>query len=524
MKDQVIQWYHNKWIVSIVSGILLGLSFPPFPFPFLIIPALLGLFRLMELTETGRELAYVSYPAFLIWNIIGTYWLTMATVAGGIAAILANSALMTIPLGLMRYVHHRISSHSLSALLVAALWVTYEFLHHRWDLSWPWLTLGNAFANSTVIIQYISITGVLGISFWIILSSYLLYRWINQTNPKLLVATASVFLIPALASAIFYYTVYSTDYDDTIETAVLQPNYDSYQHMAGYPDALTPLKELLEKTDTVITDQTEVIFWPENALQESIRQDFRGDLEREIDEKVNQWGIPLITGTAYVVLYDDNNDVPRVTRGSFQGRPYNIFNAAVAFFPGNRQDEHYEKIELVPVVERFPFVDTFAMLDVASLLDWGSFAGYGQGAEHTVFDINGRQVPALICYDSVYPETVAQFVRNGADMITVVTNDGWWGETSGHIQHYDYARLRAIENRRTVVRSANNGISGVILPNGDIEIRTEYWTRDGFVYDVPVIEDQTFYTRYGDWLGTLSTAGTLLLFGWMGWSRYSRKY
>ncbi len=518
MKDIFFRLYNNKWAVSIASGILLGLSFPPFPFPFLMIPALLGLFRLMDLTESGKELAYVSYLGFLIWNIIGTYWLTFATIAGGVAAILANSALMTIPLALMRYIHKSTQSHLWSTLFVAAAWVAYEFLHHRWDLSWPWLTLGNSFSNAVMIIQYISITGVLGISFWLVASSYLIHRLIQApARPLTIAAPAVLFGLPIL-SVVMYFS-YEIEADRKVETAILQPNYDSYQQMAGYPDAITPLSELLEKTDTLITDNTEVIFWPENALQESLREDMQGELDMKIEEYVESWQVPLITGTAYIVLYDED-EAPLVTRGEFLGRRYNIFNAAVAFYPGGRQNEHYEKAELVPFVERFPFIETLVRLDVFTNFDWGSVAGYGRGYEPTLFDINGTEVPALICYDSVYPEWVSQFVRNGAGMITVITNDGWWGETSGHIQHYDYARLRAIENRRTTLRSANNGISGVILPNGDVEIRTEYWTRDGFTYEVPIIEDQTIYTRFGDWLGRLSLVLSFGVIGLILWRRF----
>ncbi len=517
MKQEITRLYENKWAVSVASGILLGLSFPPFPFPFLIIPGFFALFRLMQLTFTGKELAYVSYPGLVIWNIITTYWLSFATVAGGIASILANAALMTIPLGLIRYVHYRFQSHTISTLLIAALWVSYEFLHHRWDLSWPWLTLGNAFANSAPIIQYISITGVLGISFWLISVTYLLFRWVNSGSKSLLAATILVLVIP-VAGSYLYYLNYTPEYEETMETAILQPNYDSYQDFAGYPDAITPLRELLDQTDSVITEETEVVFWPENALQDNITENFQSDLVTEIDERVSDWRIPLITGTAYVVLYDDQN-APQLTRGTFRGRPYNVFNSAVAFEPGSTTNQHYKKIELVPVVERIPFVNTLNRLDVFSFFDWGALAGYGKGTEHTLFDINGAGVPALICYDSVYPETVGTFVDDGANFITVITNDGWWGNTSGHIQHFDYARLRAIENRRAVLRSANNGISGVILPNGDVEIRTEYWTKDGFVYDVPLKENKTIYTRYGDWIGRLSIAGVFIFFVSTGWGR-----
>jgi apolipoprotein N-acyltransferase len=119
----------------------------------------------------------------------------------------------------------------------------------------------------------------------------------------------------------------------------------------------------------------------------------------------------------------------------------------------------------------------------------------------------------------VYPGWIRKFVQNGAGFITVITNDGWWGNTSGHEQHFSYARLRSIEFRRWVVRSANNGISGVIAPDGSVKKRTEYWASTAFRYQVPVLTNQTIYARFGDWLPiglliiSLGAIGYLLIFG-----------
>ena len=110
------------------------------------------------------------------------------------------------------------------------------------------------------------------------------------------------------------------------------------------------------------------------------------------------------------------------------------------------------------------------------------------------------KTPGLICYDSVYPSWIREFVRDEASFITIITNDGWWGNTSGHHQHFAYARLRAIEFDRWIARSANNGISGIIAPGGQIMQQTDYWVRTGFTGQIFNLSTQTFYTRFGDWL------------------------
>ncbi len=502
MKVSFSDLWNHKWMVSLAAGLMLALSYSPLPFPFplMAIPGMIWLFRLTDLTRSAREMAYVAYPGLVLWNLITTYWLMFATIAGGVAAILANSAIMTLPLMLIWHLRHRSLPLTATSLMVPAVWVTYEFLHFRWDLSWPWLSLGNSFATAPWLVQYIPITGMLGITFWIVLGAWAIYR--KAPLPAVLI----ILLIPT-AGSLIRYTVYNPVPTDHVEIAVLQPNYDSYLHLAGYPDVIEPLDELLEYTDQIITPETDAIFWPENALQGLIRQDYPGDSDRIIRQFVDTWDTPLITGSSFLRRYPPGEEPP-VVRGEFAGRPFNIYNAALGFYPDGRLD-FYKKAKLVPMVERFPFVHTMSRLDYFGWIDWSDVAMFGKGTSLDMFDVDGYNVPALICYDSVYPDWVRRFVKNDAAFLMVITNDGWWGRTSGHIQHFEFARLRAVETGRTVLRSANNGLSGVIYANGDVTLKTEYWTRDRFVYQVPVYEHKTFYVRYGDWIGWLSLLLTL---------------
>ncbi len=503
----LIDFWNKKWLVSLAAGLLLGLSFSPFPFPFglLVIPAFLCLFRLTDLTASAREMAYVSYAGLLLWNLISTYWLMFATVAGGVAAILANAAIMTLPLMVFWHMRHRSIPLWLTSLLVPAVWLTYEFLHFRWDLSWPWLSLGNTFATAPWLVQWISVTGMLGITFWVVLCAWLLYQSAPRT-PLLL-----VFLVP-MAGSLLIYAVHHPEPVDHIEVAIMQPNYDSYLHLSGYPDAITPLEELLDLTDQVITPQTRAVFWPENSIKALIVQGYPGQADRLIHQYVQQWEIPLIAGSSFLRRYESGSEPP-VIRGHYGGKPFNIYNSALGFHPVGDMD-FYKKAKLVPLVERFPFAHTFSRLDRFGWIDWSELAMFGKGRRTDMFDVDGLAVPALICYDSVYPDWVRRFVKKDAAFIVVITNDGWWGNTSGHIQHYEFARLRAVETGRTVLRSANNGLSGVILANGDVAVKTTYWTRDQFTYSVPVYEHTTFYVRHGDligWICLLLAAASLVL-------------
>lgn len=501
-----IRLWDRPWVLSVTAAVLLALSFPPFNAAVLQIPAFLCLFRICTLCETKRAVILYAYPSFVLWNLLTTYWLMMATVAGGLAAILANAALMLIPLLLIRRFQQSDLNPVLSSFFAAAIWVSYEFLHHNWDLSWPWLTLGNAWSNLTGVIQYISATGVLGISFWIVFTSALFYAYIQHSeNRNYLITATAVFLLFPFFSVISMITMNYAD-DEALQVTIVQPNSNSYLPHGGEPslDALT--NKLLRLSNEARTDGTDLIIWPENAVDTSLR--VTDPRFNAIRDSLQSWETTLITGAGLIETYDAGEEMPEVVRESGGGVLYNVFNAAL-FLKPNEPTEIYRKGRLVPIVERFPFVTYFQRLDVFQWVDWGTLVGYGLGQEPTLFTVDDHKTPALICYDSVFPGWVNQFAHAGAGFLTIITNDGWWGDSAGHIQHFAYARLRAIEQRMWIARSANNGISGIISPDGKVQKETEYWTETAFTSTIYNSDYQTFYNRFGDWLGYFSLISTI---------------
>lgn len=540
--------YASNWWTSILAGVLLGVSFSPFNIALLTIPGFMLLFRIADRCLSMREVMYFTFPGFLVWNIIGTYWLTWATPAGGVAAIVANAILMTIPFGIIHLIRRAGLRLISAAFLSAMTWVAYEYLHLHWDLAWPWLMVANAFANFPILVQYITFTGPLGISFWVIFSAALLqlpryltdeptaeqalaeaekaesdssdstteapvnvslkgsYTIFQRFNPIYL---ALIFAFPLFSTAQFF--LYNEKPVDVIEVVVAQPNYDSYLPDAGYDDTSVALNELVALTASVVSDSTRAIFWPENAIMIPI---FGTGTRYPVGQLLNyasNWSAPIISGATWYRYYEED-EIPVVHRVNAAGNPFNVYNAAIGFMPDGEL-KFYEKAKLVPIVERFPFIDLLGHWE-NRWFDWGSLSGYGRGTEMVNFPVAGTSSPALVCYDSVFPGWVRESVFQGAGFITVVTNDGWWGDTSGHIQHFDFARLRAIENRRAVVRSANNGISGLIDSRGTVLARTDYWVQTALALQVPVHEELTFYTRYGDWLGVLSIIFTVIAILW----------
>ena len=501
MTTTIRYFWNHKWLLSLLSGILLGLSFPPFPFPFLQFPAWILIFRVISLSGTAKEAAYYLYPGFLIWNCIVSYWLMMASLAAGIAAIVANAVLMSLIVMLQFKAQKKLKNGWLIAVLQTAFWVSFEYLHHHWDLSWPWLTLANGWSDWPAVVQYISTTGFWGISFWVMLSCALFYQAIRLQQKKLKIAAFFLLgLFPALSLVQLPFV--TTQSDEKVNVVVAQPNLDSYQPFGGLGSSQKALNLLFTISDSVRLDNTDLVLWPENGIHPNLSNlntnDAAANLaKKKLKTKARQWNTPIVGGTGYIEFYD-KDEHPVLPQYSNE-TPYLVYNAALGFYPDG-QIQVYRKHNLVTVVERFPFVHFFSAIDVFDWVDWADIQHFGMGYQPDQFVAGPTKTPALICYDSVYPGWVRNFVQNGAGFISIITNDGWWGDTSGHEQHFAYARLRSVEFRRWVVRSANNGISGVIAPDGSVKKRTEYWTRTAFSYDIPVLTDLTFYARFGDWL------------------------
>ena len=503
-------FWNHKWFLALTAPVLLALSFPPFNASILQIPAFVLLFRLSVISDTKREAIFYAYPSFVLWNLFSTYWLMMATVAGGAAAIFANAAIMLIPLLLIRFVINQNRFHPLlTGLLAASIWVSYEFLHHNWDLAWPWLTLGNGWSNLTSVIQFISVTGVFGISFWVILTAFLCYHWLVQPERKHLIYTLAAFFIFPIWS-IFSLTQIESDESRPVEVAIVQPNTDSYQSLGGHPNLESLIEHLLRLSNEARSEQTDLIIWPENAIASNLIID--SPFFDRVKDSLNVWETNLIAGTGLFNFYDDENR-PQVYRETANGRSYNVYNSALYFQP-SQPTKVYRKTELVPIVERFPFVEFFQNVDLFGWVNWPDIAGYGRGTTPDLFNVVEQHTPALICYDSVFSGLVNRFVDEGADFLTIITNDGWWGDSHGHIQHFAFARLRAIEHRMWIARSANNGISGIISPDGKVQIQTEYWTEDAFRFTIYGNPNRTFYSRHGNWIGGLSLV--IMGFGFIG--------
>jgi apolipoprotein N-acyltransferase len=493
-------------LLSVISGILFWMGWPTKPFPFILFFAFIPILYLQDHFQNsdskrkGGKFFLYSYLSLLIWNVLTTYWVYNSTAVGGIFAMVANAFLMNIPLVFFYYTK-KYTSEIPGLISFIIYWMAFEYLHLNWDLSWPWLTLGNSFASTPSFVQWYEYTGVFGGSLWILIANVFFY-YISRFEGRNALKMFSPLLIflPGIIS-MFTYQNYK-DQGENIKVVVVQPNIDPYDEKFEGEPKFIPYEEqfnrLLNLTEKKATPDTKYIVWPETALPFGYNED---ELEREaIIDTLKKFvaSYPhacLVTGLDCYKLYLKKETRTAKPTGD-QIHFYDSFNAAMQINE-NGKVNIYHKSKLVPGVEFVP------ELLAPFVIDMGGGSGIlGSQSERTVFFNKGQKgIAPIICYESIYGDFVREYVKNGANLIFIITNDGWWGNTQGYRQHLFYGRLRAIETRKSIARAANTGISGFINQRGDILEHSEYWQQDVLIAEIKENSILTFYTKHGDYLG-----------------------
>ena len=488
-----------KTLLSLFSAVLLFLSWPPHGFSMVALVALVPIFYLFTIVESKKEIFTFSFLTFLIWNLSTTYWILHASVLGMIMAVLVNTILMSSVLFLAFIIK---SSFDIKRGWWALLcfWLCFEYIHLNWQLSWPWLTLGNVFSSSPQLIQWYEYTGTLGGSMWILVSNLFIVQSLKSKKYKY--SSLFIVLFPILISFLIDSKVKETH---TKSFLVIQPNIDPYKEKFTGLSSDKQVDKFIDLALTKIDSTTDFLIGPETALIEGIWQSKMENstsiikLRRLIDKYPN---LKVLVGSTSYKKYDYKaTQTARAFKNS--NLYYDIFNSA--FFIDKDEVKVYNKSKLVQGVEFMPFASVLGKLKFLTI-DLGGITGsLGTQEYRSVFTHDSTRIAPVICYESIYGEYVSEFVRNGANVLSVITNDGWWKDTPGYLQHLDYARLRALETRRSVVRSANTGISAFIDPYGNIINQTKWDEEAVIVAEIPIVSNTTFYVKYGDYIGRLAS-------------------
>jgi len=500
-------------ILSAVSGLLLFAAWPVSPFTFLIFIAFVPLL-IMEDRGMSRLLFFVyTNLALLIWNIGTTWWTCNSTVPGGIAAMLANSLLMSIPWIGFYNVKKRMGSKA-GYISFIIFWLCFEYIHLNWELSWPWLTIGNVFATHPGWVQWYEYTGVGGGSLWVMLVNLLVFFALKK-NRRASIALGIVLVLPFVVTIIMGSSGEAGQGKSNI--VVVQPNVDPWDEKFAAGKQEAQLQKLIQLSESKIDPDTRLVVWPETAIPVAINEDSLKNSYFILPV----WGflkahpsINLVTGIEGFRFYKENNKSATARRIPESAAYFDSYNSAVIM--DSNDFKIYHKSKLVPGAEIMPSFLHF--LDSWFEKFGGTTGGYVGQKERTVLKSfnNSYRIAPAVCYESIYGEFMSKYICNGANIITVITNDGWWGNTAGYRQHENYARLRAIETRRWVVRSANTGISCFIDPWGKV-IDPQPWDKTAAIkLTVPTDgqEQFTFYTRVGDLIFKIAVVLTLLMIGW----------
>ena len=485
--------------------------------------------------QGGKHFWWWHYGTFVAWNFVTTFWVCNATVGGGIFAALANALQMSLVFGAFRWVKRRMKQASaVPYLFLAAAWIAWEKYYLTVaQISWPWLVLGNAFAGTVRLVQWYEVTGALGGSLWVWASSLSVFglmvalsdgrfsgRWNGKARAAALLGTVLVLFGPMVWSAILW-NRYEEVSEGEVPVIIAQPNFDPYNKFGGMSqDQQTAvlldqfaqgLKEM-EKDSARVGASGILLLAPETFTSDILCNDvpssrtfrrFRSFLQEHPSAEI-------LFGASSWTRYEQVSRPSANARKMGDGDWYETHNSALIVDSAGRYGL-YQKSKLVPGVEMLPYPSVLGPIDDKLL---GGVSGRCVGQEPVSNLLFRQSVPVgcAVCYESVYGEHCASYVRAGAKLLTIITNDAWWGDTPGYRQHLSYARLRAIETRRAIARCGNTGISAFIDQKGRILSRSTWWEPAVLRGTVNLSSHETFFVRAGDIVGRICVFLTVLLF------------
>jgi apolipoprotein N-acyltransferase len=511
-----------NWALALLTPLLLSIAWPGalgyHEFPVLVPLMWVAMVPLLVLEARMREgklrhFAGWGALSMVLFNLGTTWWVAGAHWSGVLGAILINGTLMTGVWTLYSYAARQVGVRTALWIWVTG-WLAIEILHDDWAFSFPWLNLGNAFAEVPHWVRWYAWTGPRGGTIWLLIANVVVWQLADGGTRRL----RRVLLATVLGPIVLSYAVGSWLDAQTpkasVRALVVQPNVDPYTQKFQTPD-LQQARKWVELASAQADSAPGLLVLPETFLHEGIDEIYASNWPSLIAFEPllrNGWGVVL--GATTYRLHGSEPENPAARR--IDDRRFVSYANSALFFRAGLPLQVYRKSKLVVGVETMPMVQTLSGLLGDLTLSLGGTSGtLATQTERAVFEA-GPDLPRIgapICWEQDFGPYAAEFSNAGAEVLTIITNDGWWGNTSGHVAHLHYARLRAIEQHRSVLRSANTGISAIIGPDGQVQ-QSLGWGREGILRaTVPTFSEPSFFAVHGDVVGQwgLFVFGFLLL-------------
>ncbi len=526
------------WLLAAGFAAMMSL---PFLVPGTSLLALTGLVPLLWMDKIASEhhqkkVWIWHFSAFVLWNAITTFWVWNATAGGAVFAILYNSFQMSLLFGLFRLSKKHYTG-TVPYIFLAVLWIGWERFYLNTQMSWPWLTLGNAFAKDVSLVQWYEYTGSLGGSLWIwacnltifgflsVLSSGKWKTWNNRAKAYGITLAVLLFMGPILFSEYRYHTYEETT--EPLDVAIFQPNIDPYNKFEALNQSqqnailIRQMKENLADrlTDSAARQRALLAVAPETFTNDVSTNHIEGGYTfNQFKQFLSDYpNVNLVFG-ASSYEYIPGSAAPSHTARKINDHLWYESHNSALIMDATGRNEIFHKSKLVVGAELTPYPAFFAKIDNLLGGVMGRCVGqkeisnlhcieYGPGGQIR------KNIPigSAICYESVYGEYCTGYIKKGAQALVVITNDAWWGDTPGYRQHLSYSSLRAIETRRDIARSANTGISAIINQKGQITARTGWWQPACLRGTLHLNDQLTFFVKNGDIIGKFCLFITLLL-------------
>ncbi|MEW6584933.1 MAG: apolipoprotein N-acyltransferase [Nitrospirota bacterium] len=509
----------SDYVPAFISGLALVFSFPTFDFFFLAWVALVPF--LLSIYDKRPRQSFAAGFVFGLPYFFGTlYWIYHSVhhyggVPFGVSifiVILLCSFLSLYTAIFAVFFTWAVRNTKLPALLIApAFWVVLEFLRSYIFTGFPWSSVGYSQYTFLTLIQIADITAVYGVSFLVVavngaLTDLFLLKRRTRDMPLFPLSHTVIgfgFLFISLVAVLVYGHMRLKEErpGENIKVSIIQGSIEQDKKWEpAYQDSVLEIyRDLSLRSES---SSPALIVWPETAIP------FYFDAHRYYTQQLlafqSRLGAYLLFGS--VLLKEKTDD------------RYSLSNSAVLLDKTGNVAYTYDKIHLVPFGEYVPLGRILFFIDKLVV----GIGDYAQGDRYVRADTPFGSFATLICYEVIFPGMVRKFYSNGGDFIVNITNDAWFGATTGPYQHFSMAVFRAVENRKPLIRAANTGISGFIDSSGRIVSTTGLFQRTFLTGDVKTDRTRSFYSKYGDlftyvWI----VFSTILLANLLGKSRKS---